>query len=170
LARRGGDTDSCIGCFVLAVALIVVIGFGFSVLDDEANAPEPKPSKPELEEAEVLVTGDDGGAYRVSYVIWTPDGEALWRERATGVIESEPHTYPINLDGFKSNGNDFFLSTDDIEIEAGKTERWDGDLMVVLKVNDEVVECLSNDIMWFDADNRQHCEGDFGCRLNLWFF
>lgn len=123
-----------------------------------------------MEEAEVLVTGDDGGTYRVSYVIWTPDGEALRRERATGVIESEPHTYPINLDGFKSNGNDFFLSTDDIEIEAGKTERWEGDLMVVLRANDEVVECVNNHIMWFDADNRQHFDGDFGCRLNLWFF
>lgn len=103
-------------------------------------------------------------------MVWTPDGDVMRRERANGMIESKPHVYPIELDGFESDENDFFLGTGDVEVEAAKTERWEGDLLVLLEVNGEVVECANNDYVSFDADDRQQYDGDFGCKLNLWFF
>ncbi len=100
--------------------------------------------------------------------------------QATDVIGPEPHTYSINLDGFKNNREEFFLSPADLEIEASKPEPWVGDLTVVLKVNGKIVDCITNSkvrsggpdtySVTFDADNREDYEGDFGCRLNLWFF
>lgn len=167
---RPGNSDGCIGCAILFVALVAVLGFVSTILFDGAVAPEPKPSMPNLEKAEVFITGDDGGTYKASYTLWTPDGDTFRKGGARGTIESEPHVYPIPLKGFKSGGGEFFLFEEDIEVEVSKTGRWKGTVMAVLKVNGEVVECASagDAPLSFDANNRQHYEGDFGCKLNLW--
>ena len=166
---------------VLVVVVGSVLGFVWSVFDDTADAPEPEPGKPELKTATAYITGDDGGPFGVSYTVWTPDGDVGKRMRENGVIESDPTAYSVDLSGFESDGNEFFLGTEDISVEARKTKSWEGDLTILLEVNNKIVACdtmsevastesyLRASIS-FDADEPEHYEGDFVCRLYMWFY
>jgi hypothetical protein len=160
---------------VSLVAVFTLIGCG---VPDEARAPDPRPEKPTLETATLYVSGSNGGSYKVSATVWTPKGEVLWEGRATGAIEEEPTAYPIDLEGFKNNRQEFFLSPADINIEAGKTQPWEGDLAIVLKVNGTLVECDTIEETYpgksdpayidFDADNRENYEAqNFKCEYEL---
>jgi len=180
LARSDDSGGGYLGCLFIC-GVIALIGFLGQVFDDKANKPESKqPERPKLEEATVYVTGDDGEAYKLSYVVETPDGKALRREQATGVIEPEPESYSIDLKGFRTDHNENALMKTDIEIAAYKTQRWEGDLTTVLEVNGKVVDCMTDDSVHpgegaaypisFDADDPEQYEGDIGCRLELRFF
>ena len=109
---------------------------------DQAQFPGPRPEKPTLEIATLYVAGANGGPYKVSWTIWTPKGRVHHEFRGTGVIKEEPTAYHINLDGFQSDRDEgFFLGHDDIDMEATKTKPWEGELVIVLKVNDTLVDC-----------------------------
>jgi hypothetical protein len=146
---------------------------------DQAQPAEPKP-KPTLENATLYVAGSNGGPYKVSWTVWTPKLKVLHKFRGTGVIKDEPTAYPINIEGFVSNRNDvFFLAYDDIDIEVTKTEPWKGELVMVLKVNDTLVECKTMEktyprhaYSWegsigFDADSRKDYKEQAGCANRL---
>ena len=180
--RNDSGLEGCIGCVVLVAAVAAVIGFFVAVLDDTANEPaQYEPERLELEEATVWVTGDDGGAYEVIWRVHTPDGDYFKEGGGTGVIEASPTAYPVDLDGFRSDGNSFALGVEDLDVEASKPEPWEGDLTILLEVNGTIVACATtSDVkttkhwhkasFWFDADDPEHYEGDLVCRLQRRLF
>ena len=184
LARRGDTEAGCCGVIFVVLVLMVVVGgfisFVWSFFDDTANTPEPdpKPEKPKVQTATVHVTGDDGGAFEVSISRLATHSEVLegvGEMKYTGNIESKPRTYPVDFSKFESDRDRSF------EIKARKTRRWEGDLSVILEVNETPVECVtirgtvppeySYDYeIDFDPDEPEDYEGDFGCKLYLWFY
>ena len=145
---------------------------------DQAQFPDP-PEKPTLETATLYVAGSAGGPYKVSWTVWTPKGSVHREFRGTGVIKDEPTAYHIALDGFRSDRNKgFFLGHSDIDMEATKTEPWKGELVIVLKANDTLVQCHtiqttspsdypSRAEIEFDADSRKDYEKQAVCGRRL---
>lgn len=179
MARQSGSADDFIGCIVVIVIGVMVFGFIASVFDDSADELAPKPPKPELKDARVYVTGDDGGAFRISYAIWDPEalGEATRQKKVSGVIGSEPQYLPLEVSGFRSDRNNQPIGDDeDIQVRVRKAGHWQGEVVGILEVNEKVVDCtrhnqgLSNGIMSFDADDPQEYERDNICRLYMWVF
>ncbi len=165
-----GGVAGCVGCGL--IVLIIALLIARCGVPDEARAPEPIPEKPTLEAATLYVAGSNGGSYKVGWTVWTPNGEVLHEGRETGVIKEEPTAYPIDLEGFRSDRNEFFLGTDDINIEAVKTEPWEGALVLVLEANDTpLVECDTIEETYpgksdpayidFDADNREDYKEEY---------
>ena len=146
---------------------------------DQAQFPGPRPEKPTLETATLYVAGANGGPYKVSWTVWTPKGRVHHEFRGTGVIKEEPTAYHINLDGFQSDRDEgFFLGHDDIVMEATKTKPWEGELVIVLKVNDTLVQCdtmretsprdYPGDVsIAFDADSRKDYKKQAVCTNRL---
>ncbi len=169
---------------ILLGLVVVFINFVGTLFDDTANTPEPEPKseKPNLEKATVQITGDDGGTFdlSISHFVQKPGGGIKKKMKEltyTGEIEPDPNTYPVDLSKFESNGDNDFLGGD-IDIEAKKTKPWEGDLIVLLEVNDTIVECESisetepdyDASFSFDADEPMDYEGDFFCKLYLWLY
>ena len=145
---------------------------------DQAQPVDPK-AVPTLETATLYVAGSNGGPYKVSWTVWTPKGSVQHEFRGTGIIKDEPTAYPIDLEGFRTDSNKgFFLGYDDIDMEATKTERWKGELVLLLKVNDTLVECdtmrensarqYPGDASFgFDPDSRKDYKEEGGCANRL---
>jgi hypothetical protein len=146
---------------------------------EPAEFPGPSPEKPTLESATLYVVGSDGGPYKVSWTVWTPKGSVHRKFRGTGVIKAEPTAYQIALDGFRSDRNKgFFLGHDDIVMAEEETEPWKGQLVIVLKVNDTLVQCHtiettspsdypSRASIKFDADSRKDYKKQANCGRRL---
>ena len=145
---------------------------------DKAQPPEPKPKKPTLESATLYVSGANGEPYKVSWTVDTPKGDTLHEHQATGVIKDEPTAYPIDLEGFRRDHNENAFMSGDLYMEATKTEPWQGDLNIVLEVNDTLVECETMSethpeggsevaSLGFDADSGEAYSEDFMCDVAL---
>jgi hypothetical protein len=134
---------------------------------------QPLGEKPTLETATLYVAGSNGGAYKVSWFVWTPKGDVLHKGRKTAVIKEEPTAYSIDLEGFSSDRNKgFFLGNEEIDVEANKTEPWKGVLVIVLIANDTLVECetmrethprAGGIDFEFDADSRKDYKEKAAC-------
>jgi hypothetical protein len=108
--------------------------------------------------------------------VWPPGRFIGEKEKVTGVIKPDPIPYHLNL-----NTIDASYSADgdatDIDIEARKTQPWEGNPAIVLEVNNEIVECagtgdtkpggFSNPEISFDGADQEDYKRDLRCRIEL---
>jgi hypothetical protein len=172
---------TCLGCFIWVVVIAFIVIKLTPDPPDKALPPKPKPKTPTLQTATLYVAGANGGPYKVSWWVRTPNGVMKEEptDQATGVIKEEPAAYPIDLEGFTSDqhGCGGFICGD-IDMEATKTEPWQGDLVVGLKVNGTLVECDTTSDTYprhdpdgasidFDPDNQEEYIEDAQCERDL---
>ncbi len=171
------DLAGCFGCaFVIAIVFGVVVGIPMTIFDDGAEPPPPPPAPaPATDDIRLWITGDDGGTYEGRYVFWTPKGESYATYYFDGTIQSGGEWWPIELEGFKSDGDKEGVGSADLEFNVAKTGAWQGTVDMVLEVNGKAVECdtLANSTIdktadvWFDLDNPEDFGSDYGCGFKL---
>ena len=66
------------------IAVVMVMSWAWTILDDKARKPESEPKRAVLEEATIYVTGDDGGTFNLAWEVWPPERLEGEREKVTG--------------------------------------------------------------------------------------
>jgi hypothetical protein len=164
------NNDGC-GCILGLVLVVMLLAFSWDVITgflglDEAREPEPRQQPVISDTVTIIVAGSEGGQYRVK---WEDEAKTV-RGKRLDTLGSSPTSYRMDIDNTPTRSNS-------LEIIGSKTQPWEGDLNIVLKLGERLATCDSTTRVRPHASvmrlrysfGQQPSSWDsFYCRTQLW--